>query len=233
MTISVAIMHAAFVPERRLLLQGLLRRLDRASAVALDVVKDNTKQGVWPVAQQAWACAFKHGATHHLVLQDDVVPCRDLIATLEKAAADRPEAAICAYSNEERSHRARKDGLSWIKLKGRFVWAPALLLPVDWVRRWLEWDACNVVQYANYDDARCGLFLHVHALDRYLTVPSLVDHLPVKSVLGHAGHTSFATEFAGEGTSGLGIDWATEPDGAVDPGSPMQWHCVEGMWKPR
>ena len=87
------------------------------------------RAGVWDTARRAW---LAHGAlaTHHLVVQDDAVPCARFRERVLGAIAARPAHVVTLYTHRAREvAAARERGDAW-------AWGPdcaygvASLMPV-------------------------------------------------------------------------------------------------------
>jgi hypothetical protein len=99
--VSVAI---AAHPKRAQQAHALAAQLDRDASIVWD--QGNNE---WATHERAWA-AHDPSATHHLVLQDDAVVCRDLIGGVERALAAVPatsphEVAMSLYLGDHRAYR--------------------------------------------------------------------------------------------------------------------------------
>lgn len=120
-------------------------------------------------------------ATHHLVLQDDALPCENFVAAAGSAIAARPANPIAFFLSEQSQeyHRAARaaldDGDTFATLPLR-RWAPvvALCWPRDLVAPFLEHAA--EIRGARADDDAVGGFLRSAGAEVLATVPSLVEH---------------------------------------------------------
>lgn len=203
-------------PRRAELVDGLLERLDRPAEVAWD------ERGVeWDTGRRAWL-AHDPDATHHLVVQDDAVVCADLCAGLEAALAHQPDALVGLYVGRVRPYASRIEravaqadewhrSVSWLGMP-KLLWGVAVAMPVDAIR-----DAVKATDRLHPRVAEYDRLLSVWALRRGMRIrytwPSLVDHAPVPSLLGHGpglghGDGRVAHRFAGTDTSALALDWA-------------------------
>ncbi len=182
MTLSASIMSH---PERRAELADLLDALDRPVPVYLDPHGPPSGKGdrVWSVAREAWLM-FDPAATWHALIQDDAVPCYDLLAGLERAVEHVPAPAIVSpYLGKGRNVPARwervaidadRRGACWVR-SDRVMWGVTLLAPTALIPEMVAW--CDQ-KSGMPDDMRVAAFTRRHALDVYYTWPSLVDHLP-------------------------------------------------------
>jgi hypothetical protein len=180
-----------------------------------DQVTWDRKENRWDTGRRAW---LNHdpAADWHMVIQDDALPCRDLIATLEQAIPHIGERAIvCPYIGTRRPaklkvsrvvEQAQEINASWVKMQ-TLNWGVAILAPTSTIIEMIAW--CDGQTYPNYD-RRVGQYYwrerHWHT---YCTWPSLVEHwdYPEGSLIGHGGDR-VAHGFIGADRSGLDVDWA-------------------------
>ena len=72
-------------PSREAMVAELVDALDRPVEVVWDEINDRHDTGLRALRAADRSC------THHLVIQDDVVPCRDLLAGAERALCAVPD----------------------------------------------------------------------------------------------------------------------------------------------
>lgn len=208
MTLSAAIMAH---PKRAAMVDDLLGRLDRDVPVVWDQVNDRHETGARAMG------AFDPACTHHLVLQDDVVPCRDLLAGAEAAIAATPgDVPVVFYTGSVRPfrrdieravRRAHAAAASWITMRGIY-WGPAVALPTSHIAEMLEWyDGPEGGWVTNYDRRMSVWWAQREAIVWY-SRPSLVDHRGDESLVGHPGRERRAHMFAGTEASALEVDWS-------------------------
>jgi hypothetical protein len=157
------------------------------------------------------------GATHHLVLQDDLTPCLDLVyAVGQKIIPLLSDVPIALYNN---CNVVPEEG-QWI-LGG--CWGQTKLMPTSMWERFLQFNEQAFVpnQGRFSSDARVGLFYRTYYHDVWCTSPSLVEHASVsgESLLGHNGKVTKARCFIGEYASAMAVDWKrgiTNPPKARD-----------------
>ncbi len=132
--LSVAIMA---IPERRQSVNKMREQLDLGDR-KLRISVDEDYMGIWPNARNAWL-SYDPDATHHLVLQDDLTMCRDLLAGLEQAIQYiPPEDIVSLVSFRETYERAVRSGTtSWFKAK--FLNAPGLVIPTHCIEKMIDW----------------------------------------------------------------------------------------------
>jgi hypothetical protein len=192
-----------------------VKHLQRSAGIPGDHVAWDRGDGIWDTASRAWA-AHDPEATHHLVLQDDAIVCRDLVKGLEMGLAHTPAQFICLYVGTPHDgaksvrkvdaivERADQSHASWLVL-GSSRWGVATVLPVEVIADMLLW--CEYVE--GPDDKRIGLYCRdVLHWDVWHTWPSLVDHRAAGSLVGNS--STVARRFIGAGASALDFDWAGE-----------------------
>src|SRR5690606_11000239 len=102
--------------------------------------------------------AHDPAATHHLVVQDDAVVCRDLIAGVERALKYcPPDVPLCLYVGRVRPFPREIDrlvadagdlGASWLTMHGVY-WGVGLVVPVADLPDLTGWFRSSTV--TNYD----------------------------------------------------------------------------------
>ena len=174
----------------------------------IPVSLDTLSMGVWWNAQQCWGM-ITPGATHHLVLQDDMWPCKNFIQSAKNALAANPDAPVSFFTVYKNIvDEARKNGGHWVLTSK--IWGAAPCLPVWMIEDWLAWSEANVRPDFKHDDARLSAYLISKGIDVWNTVPSLAEHdlHGKKSLLGNNPPISrMARWFAGDGNN-LDIDWS-------------------------
>lgn len=201
-------------PSRREFVEELLPKLDRPVGVVYDY-HDNR----WETGRRA-LLAFNPDASHHLVLQDDAIPCRDLIAGTERAAEAAGEHPIALYTGKVRPsqhiikprvNRAKAKCIPWFEHEGPW-WGVGIVVPTADIPELIEW--CDGHKVSNYDLRICHFYGRRKKIRCRYTVPSLVDHRPINEnpslVAGRTANRQ-ARWFIGADRSALEIDWDKEP----------------------
>lgn len=206
--LSVSVMahpaRTAYVPE-------LLETLDVPATVVWDERSDR-----WDTGRRAWL-AHDPGATHHLVLQDDALPCRDLSAGLSKALEHVPENPVGLYVGTARpanqlmgamvSHATRTDS-AFLSGEGPW-WGVGVAMPTAFIEPMLAW--CDAQKIEAYD-RRIASYFKACGIRCFYTMPSLVDHRSGPSLIrSHDGAKRRARRFIGSHASALDIDWSRLP----------------------
>ncbi len=157
----------------------------------------------WANAKRAWKAAE---GDYHLVLENDILPCKDFLAGARKAiAAKHGVTCIRFYSCWNVMYEAipfedaAEKGRHWVELK---VWggAQAVALRKDAIKDLLKFESSS-----DHPDNRICAWLNVREETTWNTIPSLVQHAPVESIKGNTWHE--ANQFIGVDKSALEIDW--------------------------
>lgn len=225
MSVSVAVMAH---PRRARWIPALLDALDTDDAqVVWDRRNDRHDTGL--------RCLQAHDpdAAYHLVIQDDVVVCRDLVAACGKAAryaGGRPVALFSSRAQERRAlvrragRAAQLAGSPWFESPDAVAYGQAMLLPVADLPALTAWYRTSTVE--NHD-TRVAAWYRQQGVAWLFTHPSLVDHrdeqanpsLVVEAVTGkpRRGRGRTAIEFLGRERSALTLDWSASPVGPPPP----------------
>lgn len=200
------------------------RRARWAQQLAADLdapIVWDTGHGIWDTGRRA-LLAYDPQASHHLVVQDDAIVCRDLLPGLAAAAAHAGQRPIGLYigcmlrakqrkpQNElGRVVRAAGDaGASWISAYRWPLWGVASAHPVGMIDELVGYGD----RRARPDtfDRQTRMFYRYRGIAAWYTHPSLVDHRTGRSLLRNGGDRK-AWQFLGENVSALSVDWSTEP----------------------
>lgn len=221
MRLSAAIMAH---PVRAEHAERVQAALDRPVPIVYDEnpVPSADKMQRWVTGRRCWESADS-AADWHLVIQDDVLVSRNLLASLERALQQLgPEGLVSAYTGTGRPDQknviralahAEAKGHSWMSTRS-LNWGPAILLPRSVIPDMLEWCERHIRRNgpprSNYDYA-----IGVYARDQlgwrtWYTVPSLVEHRGLPSLVGHdSGPVRVAHRF--HDGDALDIDWTRTP----------------------
>lgn len=211
-TLSVVIMAH---PKREAMVAQLIQKLDCPEPL---VVWDRWGDR-WDTGRRAML-AYDIDCTHHLVIQDDVVVCRDLVAGFARAIAAADEGVpISGYIGRLRPAQdrvrtavgaARSGGASFITTDCLY-WGPAIAVPTD---RILEMVGhCDPLRSIQNYDRRMSCYWESRGIRTWSTWPSLVDHADGLSLVAgriktnHKTHSRVAHQFLGESRSALDLDW--------------------------
>jgi hypothetical protein len=216
--ISVAVMahprRAAWVPE-------LAEQIGGDPTIVWDRHNDR-----WDTGRRS-LLAYHKDATHHVVIQDDAIVCRDLLPALAVAAEHSGTRPVGLYTGNLRpSHHlvaaklaaARHGGTPWWEGEGPW-WGVGIMLPTADIPQLVAWGDTKP-QIANYDMRISRWYLSQNRPCIY-TVPSLVEHRHGDDnpslIPGRTATNRCARWFIGEDRSALGIDWSVCPDDRPPP----------------
>lgn len=204
-TVSVAIMahpsRAAYVAE----LQG---KLDRPATVVWDEKQDRIDTGTRALL------AGSPDATHHMVIQDDAIPLKDLVAGVEKILNNprfSKDIPLCLYAGNvgtftrHFNRQWKSSPFSWLLMQG-MNWGVAVVIPrlelVPLVNFMLKPER-REPQY----DLRISRYFEFRRIKVWYPIPSLVDHRHGPSLLEGHGEGRHAWKFLGEEASALDFDF--------------------------
>lgn len=199
-------------PQRELEVGRLLSALDRPVPVAWDDEgpPSGNADRVWRTARRGWQMADPE-ADWHVLLQDDAVPCADLLAGLERALAYvPPDAVVSAYLGtgrnvpirwEAMARAADTAGATWVRSL-KVMWGVCLILPVGLIP--------EMIIYADRrasvpDDMRVAGWADKTRREVWYPWPSLVDHLTIPSLTKHKARERVARRW--HSGSALEINW--------------------------
>jgi hypothetical protein len=154
--------------------------------------------------------------THLIILQDDILPCKDFLATCERLIEVNPNNFISMYSANDAVSRTvgRK---SWLTINSAYGLC-AYIIPSFIAEEYLLFDP-KIKDSITADDVRMSVFLRHTNRKVWVTCPSLVEHIcwHTNANGGKAGiNHRVASEYIGYENSGLDIDWTK---GLDDPDS--------------
>jgi len=203
--ISAAIMAHR---KRTAMANRLARRMD------IPIIWDQ-KNDVWETGRRA-LLAHDPEASHHLVLQDDAVAARGLLAECKALLAHVPDdAPVSLYMGRYR-HRprqfamkpvadaARATGASFAVFGGPW-WGVGVIVPTAHIIELVEFGDANPKREANYD-LRIAQFYASRDTDCWYTLPSIVEHRAGPSLIGRRGSKRHA-QWSNSGKP-LGLDWS-------------------------
>ena len=164
-------------------------------------------------------------ATHHLVLQDDVLLSTGLPGVLGKLVEAVPDQPISLFAHDRKAWNKLIDQCArrcmvvrWLVLQ-RLNWGPAVMLPVKDIEPMIAWTERNVF-LPNYDMAIAYYYLSARGVPIWYCMPSLVDHRCEGESLvwdkkNQKGRR--ARYFVGEQQSGMMLDWRGENVYEIEP----------------
>lgn len=205
MSISIAIMAH---PKRKRWIPGLVQALDGNPRIVWDENNDR-----WDTGRRS-LLAYDPQATHHLVIQDDGVPCRDLLPALGRIVTVTKQQPVCAYMGKnpryrEGVERARSTGACFVEAFGPW-WGVAILLPVPHIQQIVDYGDSRA-DLENYDK-RIGSWYAQNGMKCLYTLPSLVEHRHgggnPSLIAKRTGTMRRAWDFIGVSKSALDVNWS-------------------------
>lgn len=174
--------------------------------VDFQVVSDWWRHGPWPTARRCWELGVQSGASHHIVLQDDITVCDDFLLTAHELIRAKPDVVMGLYANRKICEEAKEQDARWASIPDG-TWGQGILMPTNKISDFLMWEGRHIKQEFKHDDSRVALWA-VHTGQQVLCPqPSLINHAaPDKSLVGHSRSTRVARWF--QKKSPLPLDWA-------------------------
>jgi hypothetical protein len=178
-------------PSRRRSAERIATRLAALSPTIAYDPEPDVRGSTLPAALAAWS-AVAAGATHHLVVQDDIEPVDDFVPRLLRAVAAHPDKVLCAFTewgclSSTMVRWAALSGAGFAECVDSYVPTQATVLPAA--------DAAAFVAYARRnlstdtpDDIGLRRFLAVRGRSAYALAPNLVDHDTASSIVGNMHH---------------------------------------------
>ena len=159
-TISGALMHAPFSTERGHHMAGLLDSMGRDNIQSLlvnfSVIEDWKAEGCWPTAKRAWLLGLEIKATHHFIIQDDIIVCDDFLLGLHKILMANPTNIVSLMSMPRKAFQNLDENIRWGVAEG--VWGQGVVMPHETLSEFLVWEQENVNPDFKQDDCRISLF---------------------------------------------------------------------------
>lgn len=209
MKVSVVVMAH---PRREAFVPSILEALDAPAVVVWD-----TMDSLWQTGRTALLAADPT-SDYAVILQDDSIPCRDLVAGLELALPHVPDGSpVGLYVGRQRPMRSKFERAiaaaeqasdSWVVYDGP-LWGVGVVLPTDAIEETV--DHCDRMATKSYDHR---LYRHFTSLGLpcYYTHPSLVEHRNSPSLVpGRASAGRVAHRFIGANASATDVDWSRVP----------------------
>lgn len=204
-------------PSRALYARRLCRRLGRGTRIVYDPDPEGPANP-WRTARSAWAALeATSGITHGLVVQEDIIPCRQFLSHAKRALEAKPARVASFFLGNNATVTWQRmlvaqsaSDASWVEgFHASWVPALALALPVDLIPSLVEFDDGS---QPIADDEVYGRWCRLHGLAWHATIPSLVDHdddAPSLMRDPYARGARRAACWVGECDPGL-IDWSRD-----------------------
>jgi hypothetical protein len=172
-------------PRRRAAAEALrVRHPDLDPTVVVDPDPDGPPSAL-RTARSAWR-AVGAGATHHLVVQDDMILADGIAEHARRAAAALPDRILCLFTEwGSRTANAVRlaafEGVSWVPVIDPYIPTAALLLPAAMARELAEFPAAESVP----DDVVLLEYCRTYDVVPLVCVPNLAEHVGSESLVGN------------------------------------------------
>lgn len=162
----------------------------------------------WDTGRRSWL-AHDEVTTHHMVIQDDSLPCTDIVKTVKRALAALPgddamNSVMCLYMGKKRprTHYVRvvaklasDKNASFITIPGVY-WGPGIVMPTHMIKDMVSF--CDQRKDIPNYDTRISRWTVARELTVYYPWPSLVEHRDAGSLVpGRVGTGRTAMRWAG------------------------------------
>lgn len=201
MKVSITIMGC---PERLSHIRWMKERLPADTQLSLDL----KHKGVWPNARKSWLL-FDKSCSHHLVIQDDVLLCKDFYETICYLTELLPDNILGLYHNQSVDDEAgRNNNIHWLQTNVVST-AQGLIFPSRLIPDFIHFADTHVEPSYKHDDSRIGLWQkYGNGPKSFFTIPTLLEHLePSGSLLHNNNRKRVSGWWVGETNSGLAVDW--------------------------
>jgi hypothetical protein len=207
--LTVAIPHH---PARDDMLPDLLARLGEPVKVVID--RHPKRRNPWLAMKEAWRVGIKLNGTHHLMIENDALPCRDFLATVREVCEQHPDEITKFYTPDAFSKEWREVeqvAAAGGRLARVWEWSclTAVVMPTYTLEPFLHWAESYPTEYGNEADIRLREWMNRRwPKPMQVTVPSLVEHLGDVSLVRDLGKRAHrALSFIGDDQSALGTVW--------------------------
>lgn len=203
MNISIAIAIMGYPTRIKYIKEYMLPRLPLSTQVFVDI----QQRGVWYNAKRCHN-SYNANDTHVLILQDDLLLCKNFINSVIAVVKANPSNIISLYCPSSEALKIQASGKHWMTRNA--ITGQAMLVPTALEPYWQLWSEKNIPNQDEKqgDDFRISLFCHHTEYKAWYCVPSLVQHIGNRSsTLGYNHPGKYSKVFIGEENSGEDIDW--------------------------
>lgn len=196
-------------PKRRPYVMKMLCDLGLDESI---VAWDDRPNGGSPMytSRKAWLAPIPDGATHRLVLQDDVEMVDRFGELIQTAAENFPKALWSFYEGRTSitGSADKKKPSPYIRIKGCCCYGVALMMPVEYIEPCFKWIEAELGADYKHDDCGIGLYSLINGVAVFSTIPSLVQHIaPTESLMkGHSRASKTSAVYEGKEVFGK-YDW--------------------------
>ncbi|MGI5401461.1 hypothetical protein ACQEVG_18860 [Streptomyces sp. CA-135486] len=166
---------------------------ERHSELNLRIVMDpEPDQPPWVVRtfREGWRAADRL-ASHHLLLQDDVLLCEDFALHVDRVVRLMPHAAISLFAdwsarNSATVRLAALTGASWAPVIGRFAPTQGMVLPTDVARSLVDYLSNGGAVPGEPEDITVLRFFRSCGIQPVIMVPNIIEHREMPSIAGNS-----------------------------------------------
>lgn len=203
-SLSIAIMAH---PKRESYIPSLRAKIGRPVRVTWDQINDR-----WDTGRRS-LLAYDSSRSHHMVIQDDAVLCRDLPAGVEQALRFTPRDSIMGlYLGRTKAWkpvwaRAQRiqPNLRWVRMQ-ELMWGVGVVVPTRLIDEIVE-IGDSLPEIPNYD-SRISAACMKMGIPIWYPWPSMVSHRQSPSLVeGRGWRGRYAYRFLGENVSALRYSW--------------------------
>ena len=205
--LSVAIMTH---PVRTAQLQNLIDQI--GDQIEYAIIIDEEGLGIWGNAMNAWR-AYIPEATHHMVLQDDVILSKNFFRVAKKLISIVHATDSISFCDKLQSEMnlAEREGFHWV-VTTKVRHGQCLVQPVGQIEDFIQFSEWFVRPDYDYDSGRLEMFLKRHRRGIWHSVPSLVehdDHGSVGAIFNEGDEPYLGYKFIGRDTEADPKEWST------------------------
>jgi len=158
--------------------------------------------GIWENRKRA-TMMFDPNASHHLVVQDDALICKDFYERAQAEIEKRPDWAFSFYLGNRKQRPSiaaqamRSLPQGGVEMPRITTWGLAIVLPTKIIGPGM-WRYCeNLKTDSKHDDTRVAKWVKHKRVRLWYPLPCLVEHREGESLVGNS-HGRSAVAFVGE-----------------------------------
>jgi len=139
----------------------------------IEVVEDNNNSASG--MRKCFELGINLGADNLLILQDDIITCKNILLTAKQLPQLLPNKIISLFSAYNVVSTALRTNRHWATID-RLYGLCAYIIPTFMAKEYLEYEK-NIKDSIIADDVRLSMYLASKNQLVYLTAPSLVEHI--------------------------------------------------------